>query len=160
MINLVSGDESPLNMHGGICWGEIQFLRVGNEIPEPGRAMFMMAGHCVEDAGKSLEETTLGQVKVFNSGEVLLSNSVIDIDETSLTAYSEEMTSSLSANHRTNLPGFTLAYTSLLSHQRIFAELNKKSKLDMTTDDIRTVSVMFVSLPDLEADYNDVKNQR
>ena len=62
LINLVGGD-SPLNMHGGICWGEIQFLRVGKELPEPGTAMFMMAGHCVEEAGRALEETTSGQVK-------------------------------------------------------------------------------------------------
>ena len=32
------------------------------------------------------------------------------------------------------------------------------SQLELATDDIRTVSVMFISLPDLEADYNNSQN--
>ena len=159
LINLV-GDDSPLNMHGGICWGEIQFLRVGKELPEPGTAMFMMAGHCVEEAGRALEETTKGQVKVFNTGEILFGDTLVDFDEKELEALSNEQLtqSSRAVKGSTNLPGHAVSYASLLSHQRLFQAINKVARVELATDDIRTVSVLFVSLPDLEADYNNSTN--
>ena len=81
LIDLVDHDQGGLRMHGGICWGEIYFLRVGSEVKGPGHAMYMIAGKCVEGAGDSLEETTNGQVQVHNTKEIITADTEIDRSE-------------------------------------------------------------------------------
>mmetsp|Transcript_22021 Transcript_22021/g.45872 ORF Transcript_22021/g.45872 Transcript_22021/m.45872 type:complete len:1993 (-) Transcript_22021:215-6193(-) len=153
LINLVDDDAGGLKMHGGICWGEIHFLRVGSEVKGPGNAMFMVAGKCVEGAGDALEETSHGQVMMYNTKEMITAETEIKREDDflkTLRLNPREM-----VKKHVKIPHYGVAYISSLCHLRLG---NMKHSQFTMTDDIRRASVVFLSLPELQLDYSDFAN--
>jgi len=137
-----------------VCWGDIQFLMVGSEGAGPGMAMYMVAGKCVEGAGDALNETTHGQVKIFNSGEIITLDT--DFDDTDVAdTFHNDLDNMVTRNDK--IPTHAIGYISNLCHLRL-SHMKHSHFVSTSTDDIRRVSVVFVSLPELELDYNDQNN--
>ena len=158
LIDLVDHDRGGLRMHGGICWGEIYFLRVGSEARGPGHAMYMIAGKCVNGAGDALEETTHGQVQVHNNKEIITADTEIERSkEFEDTLNSKTLNLKDMVKKNISLPNRAVSYISTLCHQRL---TNQKHSHFTMSDDIRRASIVFISLPELELDYNDTSSQR
>ena len=128
----------------------MQLLNIGDESKGPGAAMFMIYGSSVEGAGEALMETSKGEVKIHNTSKLYTRISELPKLKYELPPVNRDTVSAQA------LPPAGLSYISKLCMNRLMASKNASSAI--STDDIRTVSVVFISLPELELDYSDSEN--
>ena len=133
-------ESSEMNtMHGGLFAGEIKLIQLGDELEESGSASYLIAGYGLERAGLLLDKSTKGQVMFGEDAEILTSATIIEAKFNRPTFKIPKI----------RVPIYGISYCSTLTHHRVQSTKAAAGMLHLSND-IRKVTVMFISLPDIE----------
>jgi len=143
LLRKVENSETNFTMHGGLFSGPTKLIQLGDdEAEESGSASYLIGGEPLHRAGVLLEESKKGEVKFGEAGELLTSETVFD--DTDVVAPAVKVPSLI-------VPSFGISFCSSLTHYRVAVQSSSSMMDLLNSNDIRKVTVMFVSLPEFSA---------